>query len=154
MTLKTFPKRFIIILACIAFLFIVFKDNFFSTQTDDIESKLYFIQQQKDIPHKDFSFISDYLKPQEENKLLPSEPLSQEHKESQTPLKLHAIINNKALINGEWISLYNTIEYNDRIYILEKITTHGIFLYNKDDREDILHLEIFTTPKELFLHIK
>ncbi len=152
-TLKTFPKRFIIILVCIAFLFIVFKDNFFSTQTDDIESKLYFIQQQKDIPHKDFSFIIDFLIPKED-KALPSEPLSQEHKEPQTPLKLHAIINNKALINGEWISLYNTIEYNDRIYTLEKITTHGISLYNKDDREDILHLEIFTTPKELFLHIK
>lgn len=152
-TLKTFSKRFIAIFVCIAFLFIVFKDRFFITPTDDIESKLYFIQQQKDIPHKDFSFIIDFLRPKE-YKTLPIEPLSQEHKEPQAPLKLHAILNNKALINEEWISLYSTIDYNDKIYILEKITKHGIFLYNKDDSNDRLYLEIFTTPKELFLDIR
>ena len=152
-TLKTFSKRFIAIFVCIAFLFIVFKDRFFITPTDDIESKLYFIQQQKDIPHKDFSFIIDFLRPKED-KALPIEPLSQEYKEPQAPLKLHAILNNKALINEEWISLYSTINYNDKIYILEKITKHGIFLYNKDDSNDRFYLEIFTTPKELFLDIR
>ena len=152
-------KKLILIFICITLIYIYFliKNKYFTIPTHNIESKLIFIQQQKEITQKDFSFVMKQLKSQEENKDLINNSLQnkeEENTETKIPIKLQAIINNQALINEKWISLYETIEYNNKVYILQKITKHGIFLQNKEDKNDIFYLEIFTIPKELFLHIK
>lgn len=159
MKLKIFRKSFILLFICTALVYIMFiiGNRFFTPPMHNIETKLLFIQQQKDIAQKDFSFLTNLLKPQAKNQVLDNETLLQSQKEQdispQIPLRLHAIINNKALINEKWVNLYDEIEYNYRIYIVEKITQNRVVLRNKADKKDMLYLEIFTTPQELFLHI-
>ncbi len=150
------------------FLFLMFimvlliKKHIWDTKVYDVESRLQYIQQSKNITQKDFYPIIAQMQPkttpQDENtKGVQSATINQEHEtettQLQTPLKLHAILNQNVLINATWLHIHESFTYNNTEYIVQKITTHGVYLQYKDNPNNIFYLEIFTTPEELLLHM-
>lgn len=156
-------KRLFIAFTCLLFivwLILLFRD-LWRPKYYDTESMLHFIGQPKDIKPRDFSSIIEQMLPkptlQKENAIdtrldTPHENISQEQKK--TPLKLHAIVNQNALINTTWLQLNENFTHDNEVYVLQKITKYGVYLKHKDNPKEVIYLEIFTLPKELFLQIR
>lgn len=145
-----------IFLLFIVYVVLLFRDLFIPKYYDT-ESMLHFISEPKNIKPKDFYDIIKQLmpKPQEENKITTqNQNISQlDEKQENTPLILHAIINQNALINTTWLKPNESFTNNNNVYILQKITKYGVYLKHKDNHDDVIYLEIFTPPDELLLQI-
>lgn len=155
-------KRLFIAFTCflfIAWLILLFRD-LWRPKYYDTESMLHFISQPKDIKPKDFSSIIEQILPkptlQKENTIATQLDIPQAKSQDQakTPLTLHAIVNQNALINTTWLKLNESFTHDNEVYVLQKITKYGVYLKHKDNPKEVIYLEIFTLPQELFLQIR
>lgn len=117
---------------------------------NNTESMLNFISQPKDIQAKDFYDVVEQILP----KPTQNQNQTQTKEQPKTPLKLHAIVNQNALINETWIRPNEIFIHDNEEYILTKIARHGVYLKHKDNPSDIIYLEVFTIPQELLLQIR
>ena len=163
MNLQMPYKRILIALICLLFIawFVFLFRDLWKPAHYDTESMLHFISQAKDIKPKDFHDIIEQIIPKpirkEENIITTKQNIPQanmEQEQPKTPLTLHAIINQNALINTTWLQLNESFTHDNKVYILQKITKYGVYLKHKDNPNDVIYLEIFTPPQGLFLQAR
>lgn len=154
--LQMYYKKFFLVFAFLLFAacLIFFFGSLLRQTHYDTESMLQFIVQPKDIEIRDFSNIVEQMRPkplQKEENIAIIQQTNVEKSHSQPTLTLHAILNQNALINTTWLKINESLTYDNKIYILQRITKHGVYLKSKDTVDEVIYLEILSMPKGLLL---
>ncbi len=115
----------------------------------DIENKIAFLTQQKEIIQKDFDTILELI--QKQNKLKNAKIQDRTHNREDIKIHiptLHAIVNEMVLLDNKWLKVYETIQINDNIFTIIEITHNWVKIKNEAN-QDILQLDIFPISKNI-----
>lgn len=104
-----------------------------TTDIQDIQHKIDFLQQEKIISARQFSILELDIT---NNKM--ESIYDQENKQDDTTLNLNAILNNKALINERWFSHNETLLFSNDSFKLIKIQSEYITLKSNSSSKIIV----------------
>ncbi len=117
---------------------------------DNLENKIKFLIQPKEILQKNFNPIVDSMSPI--NNINDNKQEKLQNVNEPKP-KLYAILDKMALINNKWLRQYDTITYNGDIFVIMEITTKYVKMQNTLNG-DIMKLDIFPIPKDIIFEIR
>lgn len=114
-----------------------------SIDNQDMQSKINFLQEEKIINTKQFLISKSDISPKNTKDIESSH--NQTDKQIDEPkatnnniLNLNAILNNKALINGEWFSLNDILTFDDDLFRVINIQNEHITLKNTANLDIII----------------
>ena len=133
--------------------------NLDSKKANNIQEKLAFLQQNKNIAEKDFTTILESIMPKKEipetkENLAQTQPkkedTSQKEEHPKDELTLYAIIDNHARINAKWHKVGDVITDGKDTYTLKSVGKFKITLINTATKEP-LTLEMFAQSPDLII---
>ncbi|STQ87195.1 hypothetical protein LS73_001165 [Helicobacter muridarum] len=135
------------ILIAISLILLFIVTYYETTDIQNIQHKIDFLQQEKTISARQFSILElDITNNNMENSINQINKMEsiydQENKQDNTTLNLNAILNNKALINERWFSHNETLLFSNDSFKLIKIQSDYITLKsNSSSKIIILNLQ-------------